>query len=781
MTHKFLFTYLSLFIILLINFPSQISTSAAIAIDFGSEFITTSIIQSRKPIELVENPQGTKANQYLYMEGSEKIFGSGAKVKSIKKPESVFHHLQEFFGKTKDNKELNDYLQKYFQSYNIITDDKSQSIKFKVDYNEQKYFFRSAEIFAMMLRYIKDYAEKFGKTEIDQFVISVPCFYGYKQHQSITDAAELSGMKLMRIIHDNTAVAIKYFHENRSQKELKYYIFYNMGASYTQVSLISIYSTYEGTRKDMKENQYIKIIDEEYDKNLGGRNFDYKLAKLIFKKYKKKMFDEELTQEQLDVLPPEIITRLLPYAIKYKEMLSANKEIMIHVLGIEKNTEYEDILTREEFYNECQEEFDQVYKPLFRILNKNDIKIQQIMQVEFVGGCHRIPKIKEVIAQYIPENKIGVHLNGDDVVAFGAGIYASNILGMVNSIKGVTKKVHLLQHGYIYDTRIAITNVSPTKKYPLCEENFENIAYNCIKPISKSAVIFKAFSNFTSERSVSFDYDGDINVDIIQNNITVKKFHLKHIKSDVLPELKKKNSFLVDEPKCLRLKLTFSFDKFGMLIMEGQVQYKVLSFYMYLEPKEKDNKMIFKYVANPSEKPIPLTEEKKNELLKQLENKKLYNTEDERNKLKKIINSGKVNNSTKVETKTKFISLTDDESEEVAPKPMTSSEKKNSKNTLEDIWKNEKKLLKIQEKKNNLENFIYTKTESIKNPKQNEKYAKENELKAFEKDVQKLKEWFDFVGTHAKEKEIDEKLKVAKKSIKVYDERIEKKKKKKIV
>ena len=34
----------------------------------------------------------------------------------------------------------------------------------------------------------------------------------------------------------------------------------------------------------MTENQYIKIVDEVYDKNLGGRNFDYNLAKLIYKK-----------------------------------------------------------------------------------------------------------------------------------------------------------------------------------------------------------------------------------------------------------------------------------------------------------------------------------------------------------------------------------------------------------------------------------------------------------------------------------------------------------------
>ena len=44
----------------------NISLETAIAIDFGSEFITTSLIKSRKPIELIENPMSqTKTNQYL--------------------------------------------------------------------------------------------------------------------------------------------------------------------------------------------------------------------------------------------------------------------------------------------------------------------------------------------------------------------------------------------------------------------------------------------------------------------------------------------------------------------------------------------------------------------------------------------------------------------------------------------------------------------------------------------------------------------------------------------
>ena len=540
MSNKNSFFNLILFLCLFI----QIFSAPGIAIDFGSEFITTSILLPRKPIQLVENPQGTKINQYLYIKDNEKIFGQNAKVKAIKSPEAVFHHLQEFLGKTEDSPEVKNYLKNYFQAYDITTDEKTHLLKFKLNYGDKEYLFNSQEILAIMFKYIKDFSEKFGNTEINQFLITIPCFYGYKQHQALLNAAEMSGMKLIHLIHDNAAVAIKYFNENRIQKEEKMFIFYNMGASYTQVSLVSVHATYQGTKKNMTENQYIKIVDEVYDKNLGGRNFDYKLAKLIYKKYKKKVANIDLTEDDLLNIPTETITRILPYAIKYKEILSANKDTVIHVLGIEKNTEFEDTLTREEFLAECKDEIDRVYAPIEKILKNNDLKIQNIVQIEFVGGGHRIPIIKETIGKYIPENKLGVHLNGDDVVAFGAGYYLSNLLGKLNIVKGIQKNVNLINYGYTSDISLSIKNVAPTKKYPLCEEGFTGIAKDCIKNLTKKAKLFRKFGNFSTEKSVSFLYDGDIDIDLIQDENVVMRFRLKNIK-DAINTIIERNKHLV--------------------------------------------------------------------------------------------------------------------------------------------------------------------------------------------------------------------------------------------
>ena len=65
----------------------------------------------------------------------------------------------------------------------------------------------------------------------------------------------------------------------------------------------------------------------------------------------------------------------------------------------------------------------------------------------------------------------------------------------------------------------------------------------------------------------------------------------------------------------------------------------------------------------------------------------------------------------------------------------------------------------------------------IKNKKLNERYAKEEELVTFKNDVDKLKEWFDENGGKAKMDQIEEKLKEAKQAFKIFEDRMEKEKK----
>ena len=74
-------------------------SATIISIDFGTEFITTSIVDSIKPIVLIESPMSsTKVRQDLSILPNSISFDIQAKQKISKYPSLVFHHLQYFLG-----------------------------------------------------------------------------------------------------------------------------------------------------------------------------------------------------------------------------------------------------------------------------------------------------------------------------------------------------------------------------------------------------------------------------------------------------------------------------------------------------------------------------------------------------------------------------------------------------------------------------------------------------------------------------------------------------------
>ena len=763
-------------ILILLSTLLHIVHPSTIAIDFGSEFITTSVIASRKPISLVENPHSkTKTNQYLSITNQERVFGYDAIAKIKKNPTTVFHHMQRFLSQLVSSSSLQNYISDYFQTYDIVENKDTHQIQFKVKYNNKDYLLTSEEIIAMMLKYIKSYAEKFSKSEVNDCVITIPCFYTYKQREALQKAVELTGMRLLRLVHDNTAAAVKYFNDNRFQKEEKYYIFYNMGDSFIQVSLVSVHSLYQGTKKDMEERQHITIIDEAYDKNLGGRNFDYILAKLIYKKYMKETYNKEISESDIE---RETIQRILPSAIKYKEMLSANKEINIKIIGIEKGGIYEGFLTRDEFISAAQSEIDKVHLPLMEVLSRNDITIDKIEQIELIGGGHRIPAIRQKIADNVPESKIGVHLNGDDVIAFGAGIIASNALGLVNSYGSMRKKITLINNGHNFDIKIKIRNRDIKENEQFCDEEKKEFALDCVRKVNKNGTIFKRFYNFTEERSVSFNHDSDFIVDVYQSDKEEEKimtYKVNNINAKLLQEIKKDNPTLKESFDDIKIKLIFSLDKLGMISMRGELVYKVETFYTMLKQKNKNGKIEFKYL---SKKPTALTQEEIDSVIEEVDKSKDY-SKNEKEKITKIMKSGDVNVKSKFETRKKIIpsSKMYITIEQVFPFTLDKEQIMKGKNVLKHFDDFEKKNLKFAEQKNLLESLLYNKKEWINNKELNAKYAKEDELNTFASIVKQIEEWYNNNGDDAKLESIEEKVKEIKTGFKVFNDRIEKEKK----
>ena len=151
--------------------------------------------------------------------------------------------------------------------------------------------------------------------------ITIPSFFDYEQRQSIADAIKISKLRLAGVVSENLAAAVQFQLKKMFDNET-FYIIYNMGSSYTQVSLISYRTIFEKkNNKTVDVGNEIRIFGESYDEKLGGKRFDKNLVKLMIKK-----FDELPTRKgkELVIGNKKIYEKIRPSAIKYKEVLSAN-------------------------------------------------------------------------------------------------------------------------------------------------------------------------------------------------------------------------------------------------------------------------------------------------------------------------------------------------------------------------------------------------------------------------------------------------------------------------
>ncbi|MFM7850712.1 MAG: Hsp70 family protein, partial [Flammeovirgaceae bacterium] len=109
----------------------------------------------------------------------------------------------------------------------------------------------------------------------------------------------------------------------------------------------------------------MKVLAEAWDKQLGGRNFNYNLIRYLMKR-----FDEYPQRKgKGSVLNnPKIAEKILAEAIKVKEILSANKEVKVQVLTLEDNINLQEELTRETFEKINSEEINRAYDTIAQVL-----------------------------------------------------------------------------------------------------------------------------------------------------------------------------------------------------------------------------------------------------------------------------------------------------------------------------------------------------------------------------------------------------------------------------
>lgn len=255
------------------------------------------------------------------------------------------------------------------------------------------------ELSAIVLKSLKEDAERALATTITEAVISVPAYFNNQQRQATFNAAKLAGIKVERLINEPSAAALAYSLQEQIEDEATYMVV-DLGGGTFDVSVIEVMDS------------IIEIHASAGDNYLGGANFTDAIVEQILTQW-------QLNPNQLSSIDKSKLISLCEAA---KRKLSTTEKTTINV-SIQDNS-YQYTLTRDNFENTCKPLIDKLRRPILRALHDSDLNVSELSGVILVGGATRMQLIRSQIAKLSAQLPM-TQYNPDLAIAIGTAIQAS--------------------------------------------------------------------------------------------------------------------------------------------------------------------------------------------------------------------------------------------------------------------------------------------------------------------------------------------------------------------
>ncbi len=273
----------------------------------------------------------------------------------------------------------------------------------EVTYLGKKEQFTATQLVSMFLNKVKATASAELKLPVSDIVMSVPPWFTDVQRRSLMDASEIAGLKLLRLINDTTATALGY---GITKLDLP-----TAEEKPRRVAIVDIgHSSYTCSIVEFKKGE-LAVRATTSDRHFGGRNFDKALVDHFAKEFKEKYKIDIKTN-------PKAIVRVAAAAEKLKKILSANAQAPLNIESLMNDVDVQSMLKREDLEELVTPLLDRATIPLEQALTEAKMKIEDIDAIEMVGGCTRVPSLKDRISAFFGK-PLSFTLNQDEAVARG--------------------------------------------------------------------------------------------------------------------------------------------------------------------------------------------------------------------------------------------------------------------------------------------------------------------------------------------------------------------------
>lgn len=372
---------------------------SVVGIDFGAQSTKIGVARN-KGIDIITNETSNRQTPSLVGFGPKsRYLGETAKTQEISNLKNTVSSLKRLVGRTINDPDV--AIEQEFVTAPLV--DVDGQVGAEVTYRGEKVKFTAVQLIAMFLGKIRDTAGKELRLPVADIVISVPSWFTDAQRRGMLDAAEIANLKTLRLVNDNTAIALGYGITKSDLPE--------GDAKPRRIAFVDIgYSDYTCSIVEFRKGE-LSVKASACDRQFGGRNFDKALVDHFAVEFKEKF--------KIDIkTSPKATTRVAAAAEKLKKILSANAQAPLNIESLMDDKDVRAMLKREELETLVQPLIDRVTVPLEQALAEAKLKPEDIDAIEMVGGCTRVPCIKDRISKFFGK-ALSFTLNQDEAVARG--------------------------------------------------------------------------------------------------------------------------------------------------------------------------------------------------------------------------------------------------------------------------------------------------------------------------------------------------------------------------
>ena len=358
--------------------------SKIIGIDLGTTNSAVAVLEGTEA-KIIPNPEGNRTTpSVVSVKKGERIVGDAAKRQALTNKDTV-SSIKRLMGTSE-----------------------------KVELDGKKY--TPEEISAMILSYMKDYAEKYLGEKVTKAVITVPAYFNDSQRQATKNAGKIAGLDVERIINEPTAAALAFGLDKQDKNQTV--LVYDLGGGTFDVSILEL------------GDGIFEVKSTAGNNKLGGDDFDKCLMDYIVSEFKKEN-GIDLTKDKL------AMQRLKEVAEKAKKDLSGMTSTQISAPFISQGEDgplhIDMTITRAKFEELIHDLVQSTLEPVRKALKDAKLDKKDIDKVILVGGSTRIPCVQELVEKELGQ-KPSHEVNPDEAVAMGAAIQGGVLTGEVNDI-----------------------------------------------------------------------------------------------------------------------------------------------------------------------------------------------------------------------------------------------------------------------------------------------------------------------------------------------------------